>query len=154
MAAKALSPFDIITLMFTNINEFNTLSDSILDKNFFIINRVFSIKYPMQASVFNKLGINTAQVVKSWARFITTAEGYGHVPYFVYTKGAKKSKETQIKKTDNIDTDTIYAYCKRYNISLKEYNDLKLLYNDEFINDVKRYEKLIDKKEQEKLISK
>lgn len=154
MAVKALSPFDIITLMFTNINEFNSLSDVILDKNFFIINRVFSIKYPMQASIFNKLGINTAQVVKAWARFITTKERYGKVPYFVYTKGAKKSKETQIKKTDNIDTETIYAYCKRYNISLKEYNDLKLIFNDEFINDVKRYEKLIDKKEQEKLISK
>lgn len=151
---KALSPFDIITLMFTNINEFNNLSDAILDKNFFIINRVFSIKYPMQACVFNKLGINTAHVVRAWSRFATAKEGYGRVPYFVYTKGAKKSKETVVKKTDNISTDTIYEYCKRYHISLKEYNDLKLIYNDLLITDVKRYEKLVNQKEQEKTISK
>lgn len=152
--AKALSPFDIITLMFTNINEFNTLTDTILDKNFFIINRVFSIKYPLQATVFNKLGINTAQVIKAWANFIVSKEGYGRVPYFVYTKGAKKSKETTIKKTDNISTDSILEYCKRYHISLKDYNNLKLIYDTTFIDDVKRYEKLISLKEQEKNITK
>lgn len=152
--SKTLSPFDIITLIFTNIEEFNNLSDTILDKNFFIINRVFSIKYPLQAAIFNKLTINTAQVIRAWSRFILMHEKYGRVPYFVYTKGAKKSKETVIKKTDNISADTVCEYCKRYHITLKDYNNLKTLYNDDLITDVKRYEKIISQKEQEKNITK
>ena len=149
------SPFDIINLIFTNYTEFNKLSDIILEKNFFIINRVFSIKYPFQAQLFNTLSINKAKVIKYWAYFITSKEGYGKTPYFVYTKGAKKQNETnKHKATFNIDKNLIYEYCKRYHINLKDFNNLKLLYQEELLNDIKRYEKLISIKEQEKNISK
>lgn len=81
--------------------------------------------------------------------FISSKEGYGHVPYFVYTKGAKKSANTS-SKTDKIDKELIKEYCKRYKINLKDFEALKSLYYDELITDVKRYEKLISIKEQEK----
>lgn len=150
---KAIGPYDIINMMFTSINEFNNLTDTILDKNFFMINRVFSIKYPLQAAIFNKTTINTAAVIKSWATFITGKEGYGRVPYFVYTKGAKKSSENT-NTDEKIDKDLIKEYCKRYKINLKDFNQLKILFHDVLIADVKRYEKLISLKEQEKNISK
>jgi hypothetical protein len=79
-------------------------------------------------------------------------EGYGRVPYFVYSKGAKKTTETIKKKTDNLDKSEIQEYCKRYKISLKDFNSLKTFFNDELIEDVKRYSKLMSVKEQEKLI--
>jgi hypothetical protein len=148
------SPFDIINLMFTNYVEFNKLSDIILEKNFFIINRVFSIKYPEQAAYFNKLNINMAKVIKAWALFLTSKEGYGKVPYFVYTKGAKKSEQKTKSSENKLDKNLIKEYCKRYHISLKDFNVLKQLFSDELITDVKRYEKLISIKEQEKNISK
>lgn len=149
------SPFDIINLIFTNYNEFNKLSNIILDKNFFIINRVFSIKYPAQAQIFNKLNINKAQVIRYWAYFITSKEGYGKVPYFVYTKGAKKQNESnKTKNLFNIDKTTIYEYCKRYHINLKDFNNLKSLYQNELLDDIKNYEKLYSLKEQEKNIAK
>lgn len=150
---KAIGPYDIISMMCTNFEGFNKLSDTILDKNFFLINRVFSIKYPLQGALFNKNTINTADVIKSWAMFISSKEGYGRVPYFVYTKGAKKSANTS-SKTDKIDKELIKEYCKRYKINLKDFETLKSLYYDELITDVKRYEKLISIKEQEKNISK
>jgi Ni,Fe-hydrogenase I large subunit len=154
-SSKTLSPFDIINMMFTNYEEFNKLSDIILEKNYFIINRVFSIKYPLQGALFNNKFINTAKVIRSWALFITNKEGYGKVPYFVYSKGAKKSNESKIKNNkDNIDKSLISEYCKRYHITLKDFNNLKKLYYDDLITDVKRYEKLISLKEQEKNISK
>lgn len=149
------SPFDIINLIFTNYNEFNKLSDIILEKNFFIINRVFSIKYPQQAHIFNKLNINKAKVIKYWAYFITSKEGYGKVPYFIYTKGAKKQNEINKNKTNfNVDKNIICEYCKRYHINLKDFNNLKSLYQDELLEDIKKYEKLISLKEQEKNITK
>ena len=150
---KAIGPYDIIQMMFTNIDGFNKLTDIVLDKNFFIINRACAIKYPLQAALFNKLQINTAGVVKSWQQFLTKKEGYGRVPYFVYTKGAKKSSEDKVKKTDNIDKETIKEYCKRYHINLKDYNTLKRFFDDELIADVKRYSKLISIKDQEKNIT-
>mgnify|MGYP004624599241 FL=1 len=150
---KAIGPYDIISMMFTNFEGFNKLSNTILDKNFFMINRVFSIKYPLQGALFNKLNINTAGVIKSWAMFISNKEGYGRVPYFVYTKGAKKSADST-SKTDKLDKELIKEYCKRYKINLKDFDMLNSLYHDELINDVKRYEKLISIKEQEKNITK
>ena len=45
-------------------------------------------------------------------------------------------------------------YCKRYKITLKDFNALRSMFNDELIADIKRYEKLISLKEQEKNISK
>ena len=153
-APKAIGPYDIITMMFTNFEEFNKLTDTVLDKNFFLINRVFSIKYPLQAAVFNKAGINTASVINSWAMFCSSKEGYGKVPYFVYTKGAKKSSVSDTKVQEKIDKGLIYEYCKRYHITLKDFNVLLSMFHNELITDVKRYEKLISLKEQEKTISK
>ena len=153
-APKAIGPYDIITMMFTNFEEFNKLTDTVLDKNFFLINRVFSIKYPLQAAVFNKAGINTASVIKSWAMFCSSKEGYGKVPYFVYTRGAKKTSASTLNVKDKIGKELICEYCKRYKITLKDFNALRSMFNDELIADVKRYEKLISLKEQEKNISK
>ena len=151
---KPIGLYDIINMMFTNFENFNKLSDTVLDKNFFLINRVFSIKYPLQAVMFNKLGINTAAVIRSWAMFISSKEGYGRVPYFVYTKGAKKSSVSDTKVQEKIDKGLIYEYCKRYHITLKDFNVLLSIFHNELITDVKRYEKLISLKEQEKTISK
>ena len=149
-----MSPFDIINMIFTNYEEFNKLSDLILEKNFFIINRIFSIKYPLQGNIFNTKYINTAKVIRAWALFITSKEGYGKTPYFIYTKGSKKTNESNNKLQNNLDKTLIKEYCKRYHITLKDFNNLKSLYNDELITDVKRYEKLISLKEQEKNITK
>ena len=147
-APKVPGPYDIINMIFTNASEFNKLSNTLLEKNFFMINRIFSIKYPLQAAIFNKLTINMAEVIKCWAVFIVSKEGYGKVPYFVYTKGAKKTEEK--KDTYNISKELKTEYCKRYKLSLRDYDDLYLLYKDEFINDVLKYEKLTSIKEQEK----
>lgn len=147
---KALSPFDIITMMFTNYEQFNNLSDTILEKNFFMINRVFSIKYPLHSCMFNNEYVNKASVIRSWAIFGVNKEGFGKVPSFVYTKGAKRSTTSTNK--DKLDKGLIQEYCKRYSISLKDYNALLSLYTDELITDIKRYEKLISLKEQSKNI--
>lgn len=150
---KTIGPYDIIKLIFTDSNQFNNLSNTILEKNFFLINRLFSIKYPLQGSMFNNMSISTANVIKSWAMFMWKNEGYGRVPYFVYSKSSKKVPIDN-KTNTNIDTELIKEYCKRYHINLKDFNTLISMYKDELITDVVRYGKLISIKEQEKNISK
>lgn len=149
---KVPGPFDIINMIFTNITEFNKLSDSLLEKNFFMINRIFAIKYPLQANLFNKTTINMGEVVRAWSTFIINKEGYGKVPYFVYTKGAKKT-ETSNNKTP-ISKELKTEYCKRYKLSFKDFDDLMEMFYDETVADVLRYEKLISVREQEKNIHK
>lgn len=153
---KTIGPYDIINMMFTDHEEFSKLTDVILEKNFFIINRAFAIKYPLQASMFNNTDINKASVIKYWAYFLSNKEGYGKVPYFIYTKGAKKSNDIKITKTNkiNIDKNIIQEYCKRYHISIKDYNTLLNMFNSELIDDINKFKKLMSIQEQEKNIKK
>ena len=69
---KAIGPFDIIKLMFTDKESFDNLSDYMLSKHFFMINRIMAIQFPLQAQCFNKLNINEAQVIRSWQFFATS----------------------------------------------------------------------------------
>lgn len=133
-APKAIGPYDIIKLMFTDINGFDKLSNNILDRNAFMINRVFSIQFPQQAQCFNNTGINNADVVKSWRLFAVKTLGFGKVPGFVYTKGAGRTSEMKAK--DNITKDIKELYCKHYQISLTDFEDTLELYHDELIQDI------------------
>ena len=64
------------------------------------------------------------------------------------------NEQEEQKSKDKIDKELICEYCKRYKITLKDFNALRSMFNDELTADVKRYEKLISLKEQEKNISK
>lgn len=149
MKVKKLGPFDIINYMFTNKPIFDRMSDTLLKQHFFMINRTFAIKYPLQAAMFNKMGINEAEVIRFWQYFLTapSKEGYGRVPQFVYTKRPK------IVDPDNLDEETVVNYCKRYNLSKKDFKDMLYFYHDFTVKDVKEFEKRTDKKELAKMFS-
>lgn len=119
---KAIGPYDIIKMMFTDKANFDKLSDLMLSKNFFMINRIFSIQFPEQAQCFNRLNINQAQVIRVWQNFGTMKLGYGRVPGFVYTKGAKATQAAQPKLIDT-DKETKESYCAFYEMSFKDFDD-------------------------------
>lgn len=123
---KAIGPFDIIKMMFTDKESFDKLSDAILAKNFFMINRVMAIQFPLQAQCFNKLNINTGQVIRAWQQFATAKCGYGSVPNFVYTKTGKST----FVDPDNIDKDVKLTYCLHYDTTEKEFADMLYFYHD------------------------
>jgi hypothetical protein len=150
---KAIGPYDIIKLMFTDLQGFDKLSNTMLERNAFMINRIFAIQFPAQAQCFNNSKINSADVVRSWRLFAVKTLGFGKVPGFVYTKGAKKSSELK-EKVDNIAKDLREAYCKHYQISLRDFNDLLAMTHDELIADVERFEKINSISEQNKMFSK
>lgn len=148
---KALSPFDIIKMMFTDKPAFDNLSNLMLAKNFFMINRIFSIMFPLQAQCFNKLNINQAEVIRAWQSFGTLKLGYGRMPSFVYTKGAKAS---QTKTTVDISKEDKELYCKHYNISIKDFDDMLYFAYDLTYNHFSNYVKINSVIEQNKTISK
>ena len=58
------------------------------------------------------------------------------------------------EKVDNIAKDLREAYCKHYQISLRDFNDLLAMAHDELIADVNKYEKINSVSEQNKMFSK
>lgn len=136
---KAIGPFDIIKLMFTDKESFDNLSDYMLSKHFFMINRIMAIQFPLQAQCFNKLNINEAQVIRSWQFFATSKCGYGRVPSFVYTKSGKSS----FVDPDNIDKDLKIAYCLHYDTTMTELNDMLYFYHDATIEHINYFKENI-----------
>jgi len=149
---KAISPFDIIKMMFTDVNAFNNLSNIILAKNFFMINRILSIMFPMQAQCFNNVEINQAEVIRTWQRFVTAKMGYGRVPGFVYTKGAKATQE--LNKLDDISKENKESYCKHYQISLRDFDDMLYFTHDSVIEHFNNFVKINSQSEQNKTFTK
>lgn len=153
-APKAIGPYDIIKLMFTDIQGFDKLSNTMLERNAFMINRVFAIQFPAQAQCFNNSNINSADVVRSWRLFAVKTLGFGKVPNFVYTKGAKRTITETKEASDNITKDLRESYCRHYQLSLKDFNDLLSMSHDELIADVRKFEKINSVSEQAKAFSK
>lgn len=134
---KSISPFDIIKMMFMNDGEFEKLSNIILSKNYFMINRILAIQFPIQAQFFNKLNIDTANVIRSWRTFVVMKYGYGRVPGFVYTKGAKKSETI----TNSISKELKEDYCRHYKITMKELDDMLYFGYDYTVNELNNFDK-------------
>lgn len=138
---KQVGPYDIIKLMFTDIKGFDNLSKIMLERNAFMINRVFSIQFPEQAQCFNKTTTSLSDLVKMWRLFAVKALGFGKVPSFVYTKGAKQSNVIK-EKENNISKEIKDAYCLHYGLSLKDFDDLLLFNHDELLKDIDLFHKI------------
>lgn len=142
---KEIGLFDIIKMIFTDIEGFNKLSNIILRKNYFMCNRIFSIAYPLQAAYFSMKDINEAEVIRMWRDFFISNNLFGKVPFWVYTKGSKKSNEN-VKKDKKISNQLIKEYCINYNIDIKDVRDALEFTKDLMETELKRFEKLINAK--------
>lgn len=142
---KEIGLFDVIKLIFTDIEGFDKLSNITLKKNYFMCNRIFSIKYPLQAVLFSTMNINEAEVIRMWRDFFISNKIFGKVPYWVYTKGSKKSVDN-VKKNKKISSQLIKDYCIHYNIDTKDVIDALEFFEDDMEKELKRFEKLISAK--------
>jgi len=138
---KSIGPYDIVKMMFTDRDAFGKLSDITLERNYFMINRIFSIEYPLQAQFFNNVNSNLASVVKSWCVFAAMKFPFGRVPSFVYTRGAKASAELKADEF-TIDKDIKVAYCMHYGISLRDFDDMMMFFTPTTYANVKQFERI------------
>lgn len=120
--------FDLINLMFTNRKKYLGLSDHEKERNFFMVNRLFSIRYPKQAQMFNHLRTPGAKVVDCWS---WVAMQSNRVPKWFYTKTKKaaekpKSKVKGKKKGFNPETyepseEILEKFLRKKELSRKDY---------------------------------
>lgn len=151
---KVLSPFDIFKMMFFNHEEFVRLPNEMLSQNFFIINQIMGIQYPMQAQAFNDSKINGAEVVRYWDIMLHSV-GYRRVPAFVYTKGKKKAAEICNMKIDKVSEPAKKYYAERNHVSITDVDNAIEIFGKRMTDDVKKFMKqkeFLDNIERESII--
>jgi len=130
------NPFDIIKSFYSK--SWNKINDRDKSRNLFMINRICSIAYPLQANSFNNIKINPDKVVDFWKVFITSK--HKTVPPWIWTKTQKKEKD---EKKKEYKEEVINFIKDRYQISNREIEELKTFYPTKFNNFYKEIETLI-----------
>ena len=135
--------FDFIKTVFTNPEEYSSLTPGEKRKHYFLCQRRFAINFPMQANLLQHLKINQSAVMDFWQVFLR--KQYKYVPGWMYTKGVKKAQEVKEKK-QNVSNEIIKEYCKRLQIDHKIVRDALEFYPDQMIDELKSFEKIINQK--------
>lgn len=121
--------FDVIKLIFNNKpNEWKSVGKIDKSRNFFMINRIMSIQFPIQANQFNKLKIVPAPVVDWWHD--TLSSRFSKPPTWLYTKTKKNEsiKEEEIKSSEYVES----FIRDKYRISKRDIETIKRFYPEKY----------------------
>jgi len=132
--------WDMVNMLFTKPHEFSKLSTYEKGKNFFMMQRIFAIKYPLQASALNHLRISGGHVISFWCD--TMQKLYVKQPDWIWKafKSIKTTKTLEQKKFD-VTEDTMLYYCQKHQCSRRELNEAIAKYPDEMLEELKFFEK-------------
>lgn len=108
--------FDYIKVLFGKDQDWDKLTAYDKSKNSFMTNRFMSIKFPIQANLFNTLKIDSVGQAEAWRM---VASKFNRVPGFIYTKVKKKPKE----KTWSPNPKALELYMKFNEIGDREYRE-------------------------------
>jgi len=130
------NPFDIIKAFYSK--KWDKISDREKARNFFMVNRICSIAYPLQANSFNNIKINPEKAIDFWRVIVT--HHHKNTPKWIFTSTEKKEK----KKEKNIYKEEIINFIKeKYNISNREIEELRSFFPDKFTSFYKGIETLL-----------
>ena len=119
--------FDIIKKMFSDKN-WDDVGKNDKARNFFMINRIMSINFPVQANQFNNMKVNPSPVIDWWHG--TLINLYTKPPYWIYTK--TKKKETQKAENNKDYSESEYFVREKYQMSKRDLSDLKRFYPEKY----------------------
>jgi len=110
--------FDYIKVLFGKDEHWDKVTNYDKSKNSFMTNRFMSIKFPIQANLFNSLKIDPAGQAEAW-RLVSSK--FNRVPGFIYTKVKKSAK--QKAKEWNPNPKALELYMKFNEIGEREYKE-------------------------------
>jgi len=121
--------FDIVKNIFsTNDKVWKSVGRIEKSRNFFMVNRIMSIQFPLQANQFNKLKVVPAPVVDWWRD--TLSHRFSKPPVWIYTKTKKveKQEESQIKESPEVE-----AFIRdKYKVTRRDLLQIKEFYPDRY----------------------
>jgi hypothetical protein len=110
--------FDYIKVLFGKDEHWDKVTNYDKSKNSFMTNRFMSIKFPIQANLFNSLKIDPVGQAEAW-RLVSSK--FNRVPGFIYTKVKKSAK--QKAKEWNPNPKALELYMKFNEIGEREYKE-------------------------------
>jgi hypothetical protein len=137
--------FDQINLMFSNPKKFTAQANYVKGKEFFMMNRFFAIKFPIQANFFNHIKMNTNEAVQIWCDMLSPQST--RTPGWIWQglKGAKKKKAEKKKKTI-INDDTLKFYCSKKQLSRKDLDYAIKTLGQPFVEELLQIQNMIEEK--------
>lgn len=109
--------FDYINVIFSANNaKWEEVSELDMARNAFMLNRLMSIKFPIQAQMLNIMKISPVGQAQTWRNI---AKQFKRTPGFIYTK----TKNMSLDKTKKLNEDAVAMYMKFNEIGETEFKD-------------------------------
>jgi hypothetical protein len=121
--------FDIIKTIFKSDKDWKNVGRNDKVKNFFMINRIMSIQFPVQANQFNHIKVSQKPVIDWWHNTLSTY--YSKQPPWIFTSTKKKPKISDPKIPEAFEN-AEQLIIEKYEISKREIIDLKKFYPEEY----------------------
>lgn len=122
--------FELVKTIFKSEKDWNKVTRNDKTKNFFMVNRIMSIQFPVQANQFNHTKISPKPVVDWWHNNLSRY--YTKTPNWIFTK-TKKSQDSA-KPITKVETNPEVErfVMEKFEISKREIGDLKKFYPAEY----------------------
>jgi hypothetical protein len=127
--------FDFIKVIFEQNNKYEDLKSYDKIKHNFMLNRFMSIQYPIQAQMFNRLGISSLGVSDSWRK---VGRQYKRTPGWVFTKLSKNQKN---QKAYTPSAEALNLFLQINEIGEREYKEALKFNNELVVESLKGIEK-------------
>jgi len=124
--------FDVVKTIFKKDKDWDKVSRNDKVRNFFMINRIMSIQFPIQADQFNHTKILPRPVVDWWHD--TLSKHYTRIPGWIFTKTKKSKNKTAPTSDIEIDKSIEEFVANKYEVSLRDLSDLKRFYPEKYEN--------------------
>lgn len=109
--------FDYVNVIFSANNaKWEEISELDMARNAFMLNRLMSIKFPIQAQMLNIMKISPVGQAQTWRNI---AKQFKRTPGFIYTKTKNMSSD----KTKKLNEDAVAMYMKFNEIGETEFKD-------------------------------
>ena len=122
--------FDVVKNIFSqDQKKWSTVSRNDKARNFFMVNRIMAIQFPLIANQFNKIKVNPEATVDWWRNNLSAR--YTKPPHWIYTKVIKSGAKA--KKESGFSCDEAEIFVRdRYNVSKRDLSDLRKFYPEKF----------------------
>lgn len=124
--------FDLIKTIFKPEKDWNKVTRNDKTRNFFMVNRIMSIQFPIQANQFNHTKISPKPVVDWW--HANLSRYYTKTPNWIFTKTKKSSTEPKKSAAVESNPDIERFVMEKFEISKREISDLKKFYPEQYSN--------------------
>lgn len=131
--------FELTKIMFEDPEAYKKVTPGEKRKHFFMISRRMSIQFPLQAQLLQRIKIDEVSVIDFWQSFLQ--KQYNKTPFWMFTKGVKKAKETKEKKT-SIKEEIIKQYASKYELDIKVIREALDFFPTQMKKELLQFEKI------------